>query len=150
MFLLLSGGYIMVRHFTDVPSSVAAMIFILSYPVITIFGTSAGFDLLNSAFFVLIIAATYYFIKKPSSVAFSFIFASLIMFSNIRYESILFLVFLPLLLVKKIKWVYLKDGCYLFFITPLVSLPYIWQRLLQQGSYETPEGFITTKELSSS
>lgn len=140
LFLMLSGVYVSTRHFTDAPSSAAAMIFILSYPVITIFSTSAGFDLLNSAFFVLIIAAVYYFIKTPSSAGFSFIFASLIMFSNIRYESALFLFVLPLLLFKKIKWSHLKESSYLIFITPLVSLPYIWQRLLQQGSYENPEG----------
>ncbi len=138
MFLFLSGIYIAVRQFTDVASSIAAIFFVLSYPVFTIFGTSAGFDLLNSAFFVLIMAAAYYFIKKPSGVAFSFVFASILLFSNIRYESIIFLFILPVLLIRKIKWHYLKDYCYLFFITPLVSLPYIWQRILKHNSYEKP------------
>ena len=140
MFLFLSGVYIAVRKGLDSPSAVAAMFLILSYPVFTVFGTSAGFDLLNSVFFVLVMTAAYYFVKNPSAVAFSFVFASLLVFSNIRYESIAFLLVLPLLLIKKIKWHYLRDCSYLYFITPLVSLPYIWQRIIMHGHYQNPEG----------
>lgn len=138
MFLFLSAAYIAARKFIDIPSSIAVIFFIISCPVFTIFGTSAGFDFLNSTFFLLIMAATYYFIKKPTSLTFSFIFASLLVFSNIRYESMIFLFVLPLLLFKKIKWHYFKDYSYLFFIAPLVSLPYLWQRILKYGSYENP------------
>ncbi|MBN1622677.1 MAG: glycosyltransferase family 39 protein, partial [Endomicrobiales bacterium] len=139
MFLLLSGIYVAVRQFSDSASAVAALFFMLAYPVLTIFGTSGGFDLLNSAFFILILAAAYYLIKNPSSLAFSFLFASLLVFSNIRYESIAFLVILPLLLFKRVKWHYFKDYSYIFFITPLVSLLYLWQRLLKPDSYQNPE-----------
>lgn len=140
MFLLLSGVYIAIRQFSDSASAIAAIFFVLSYPVLTIFGTSGGFDLLNSAFFVLIMAAAYYLIKNPSSLGFSFLFASLLMFSNIRYESIAFLVILPLLLFRRIRWHYFKDYSYIFFITPVVSLLYLWQRLLKPDSYQNPEG----------
>jgi len=139
MFLFLSGVYIGAKKFLDVPSGVAAMFFVLSYPVFTIFGTSAGFDLLNSVFFVLIMAATYYFLKRPSSVTFSFLFASLLVFSNIRYESMIFLFLIPVLLIKKIKWHYLRDCSYLFFITPLVNLPYLWQRIQKHSSLNPTE-----------
>jgi len=138
MFLLLSGVYIIARKFLDVPSSIAAIFLILSYPVITVFGTSGGFDLLNSAFFVMIMAAVCYFAKNPLSGAFSFIFASLLVFANIRYESMAFLFVIPLLLVKKIKWQHLKDSSYLLFAAPLVNLPYIWQRLLRPDAYQNP------------
>ena len=140
MFLLLSGIYIAIRQFSDSASAVAALFFILSYPVFTMFGTSGGFDLLNSAFFVLIMAATYYLIKKPSSLGFSFVFASLLVFSTIRYESIVFLAALPLLLFRRIKWNYFKNYSYVFFITPLVGLLFLWQRLLKPDSYENPAG----------
>jgi len=138
MFLLLAGVYIGTRKLTDAPSSAAAMFFVLSYPVFTIFGTSGGFDLLNAAFFLMILAATYHFVEKPSATAFSFIFASLLVFSNIRYESIVFMVVLPVLLSRKIRWQYLKDYSYVFFVTPLVCLPYIWQRMLKGCDFEKP------------
>jgi len=139
MFLFLSGIYITTRKFSDVQTSIAAMFLVLSYPVFTIFGTSGGFDFLNGAFFMLIIAATYYFIKKPSAVSFAFIFASLIVFANIRYESVIFLFAIPILLIKKIKLEYLKKHYYLFCITPLVSLPCLWQRILKHGSHSPTE-----------
>jgi len=138
MFLLLSGIYIIARKFLDVPSAIAAMFLVLSYPVITVFGTSGGFDLLNSAFFVMIMAAACYFVKNPLSGAFSFIFVSLLVFANIRYESMVFLFVVPLLLIRKIKWQHLKDSAYLLFAAPLVNLPYIWQRLLRPDAYQNP------------
>ena len=136
MFLLLSGIYISVRAFLDPASSIAAMLLVISYPVITIFGTSGGFDLLNSAFFVLIMAGTYYFIKNPSSVSLAFVLASLLVFSNIRYESIAFLVLIPALLWRRITWEHLKGCSYLVFAAPLLCLPYIWQRLLRPDAYQ--------------
>ncbi len=142
MFLFLSGVYIASRHFLDVGSSIAAILLILSYPVFTIFGTSAGFDVFNSVFFMMILASAYCFIRQPSYRSFCFIFASLIMFSNIRYESVFFLVALPVLLVfaGRIKWGYLKSASWMIFITPLVTLPYIWQRILRHNAYQNPEG----------
>ncbi len=138
MFLLLSGIYISVRAFLDQASSIAAILLVISYPVITIFGTSGGFDLLNSAFFVLIMASTYYFIKKPSSVSLAFVLASLLVFSNIRYESPAFLLLIPVLLWRRITWEHLKGCSYLLFAAPLLSLPYIWQRLLRPDAYQNP------------
>jgi len=138
MFLFLSGVYIITRKFLDIPSSIAAMLLILSYPVFTIFGTSGCFDLLNTAFFFLVMVAVYHFLKNPSSTTFGLIFSSLLMLSNIRYESIIFLVIVPLLLIKKMKWSYLKDCSYLLFITPLIILPYVWQRILKPGSHPHP------------
>jgi hypothetical protein len=144
MFLLLSGVYIAARRFSDMPTAVAAMLLVLCYPVITIFGTSGGFDFLNTAFFMLVVAATYCFVKTPSSRSFAFLFASLLVLANIRYESAAFLFILSLLLIAlgKIKWQHLKDCSRLLFVTPLLSLPYIWQRVLTWGThksyYQTP------------
>ena len=140
MFLFLSGIYIAVRKFLDPLSGVAAMLFILSYPVLTVFGTSGGYSLLNGAVFVLVMAAAFYFIKTPSSCAFAFLFSSLLVFSNIRYESIVLLLAVPLLLFRKIKWQHLRDCSYLFFLTPLLCLPFVWQRIPRQAAFETPTG----------
>jgi hypothetical protein len=140
LFLLLSGIYIIVRVFTDPPSALAALFLVVSYPVVTIFATSAGFDLLNSAFFVLVIAVVYYFLKKPSSVSLAFLLASLLVFSNIRYESIALLVLIPVLLCRKIRWENLKGCSYLIFAAPLLCLPYIWQRIIRSEAYQNPPG----------
>jgi len=140
MFIFLSGVYIAVRKFLDPLSGIAAMFLVLSCPVFTVFGTSGGYGLLNCAVFFLVMTAVYYFIKSPSSCSFMFLFASLLVFANIRYESIVLLLIVPLLVIRKIKWQFLKDGSWLIFLTPLLCLPFIWQRIPKQAAFETPEG----------
>jgi hypothetical protein len=140
MFLFLSGVYIAVRKFLDPLSGIAAMFLVLSCPVFTTFGTSGGYGLLNCAVFFLVMAAAYHFIKSPSSCSFAFLFATLLVFANIRYESIVLLLILPLLVIRKIKWQFLKDGSWLIFLTPLLCLSFIWQRIPKQAAFETPEG----------
>jgi hypothetical protein len=140
MFLMLSGIYIIVRVFSDLSSALAALFLVISYPVVTVYGTSGGLDLLNSAFFVLVMSAAFYFLKKPSSVSFAFLLASLLVFSNIRYESIALLVLIPLLLCRKIKWEHLKKCSYLIFAIPLLCMPYIWQRIIKFDAYQNPKG----------
>jgi 4-amino-4-deoxy-L-arabinose transferase-like glycosyltransferase len=138
MFLFLSAVYIVTRKYLDASSAAAAALLAISYPVVTIYGTSAGFDLLNGTFFILVLAITYSFIKSPSSEAFALLLSSLLVFANIRYESVVFLPVVLLLLVTKIKWQHIKDSSYLLFAAPLVNLPYLWNRLLKpQGYYES-------------
>ncbi len=138
LFGLLSGVFIITRKILDFAAALAAMLLILSYPVISIFAVSAGFDLLNSAFLILILVAVYGFVRNPSSPGFSFLIASLLFFANIRYESLLFLVLIPLLLIPKIKWQYVKDSSYLLCMAPLLNLPFIWERILKpKGHFES-------------
>jgi hypothetical protein len=134
-FLFLAAVFIAARKLLDPSSAVAAMFLILSYPVFTVFAASAGFDVLNSAFFILIMAVTYYFVKSPSSAGFAFLLCSLIVFANLRYESIIFLPLIPLLLAPKIKWQYIKDSSSVLCATPLVCLPYLWVRILKPQAY---------------
>jgi len=138
LFLLLAGVFILTRKLLDFASALAASLLVLSYPVVSVFATSAGFDLLNSVFFILVLAVVYCFIRNPSSAGFSFILACLLFFANIRYESILFLPLIPLLLLPKIKWQYVKDSSHLLCLTPLLNLPFIWERILQpKGQFES-------------
>ena len=138
LFLLLASVFILTRKRLDFASAMAATLLVLSYPVVSVFATSAGFDLLNSAFFILVLAVVYGFIRNPSSAGFSFLIACLLFFGNIRYESILFLLLIPLLLLPKIKWQYVKDSSYLLCLAPLLNLPFIWERILQpKGHFES-------------
>ncbi|MGA2094378.1 MAG: glycosyltransferase family 39 protein, partial [Sedimentisphaerales bacterium] len=135
MFLFLAGVFIVTRKLLDGWSAAAAMLLIVAYPVFTIYGTSAGFDLLNAVFFIMVISITFRFIKSPSSSAFALLFSSLLVLANIRYESVVFLPLVVLLVLPNMKWQYLRDSSFLFFTAPLVNLPYLWNRLLKPGAY---------------
>ena len=113
IFVLLAGVYITTRKCLDTYSAVAAMFLILACPVVPICGTSGGYDLFSTLFFAISILALYDFLKEPAAQSLGFIWASLLMFANIRYEyCILFLLILgPSFPFIKLK--YFKSNAYL-------------------------------------
>jgi len=76
--------------------------------------------------------------QSPHPEGFAFLWASLLMFANIRYESCIFFVIIVIAAIKYFDWKALKTRAYVYTATPLLSLPYIWQRILSQGTYENP------------
>lgn len=140
MFLFLAGLYAAVRRTSDAGTAVAAMLLVIACPVFTVFGTSGGFDIMNTAFFAVVMAAVFCFLKHPSPASLAFVIASCLVCGNVRYESIMFVGLVPLLLCRKIKWPHIKGSCLVICLAPLVSLPYIWQRILRNDAYQNPEG----------
>ena len=94
MIILMSGVYIATRKAIDTPSAVAAIFLVLSYPIISISATSGGYDLFSTLFFALILTVFYQFIKSPDARRLAFLWLSLLVFSNIRYESCIFFLFI--------------------------------------------------------
>jgi hypothetical protein len=138
MFMFLTGIYVAARKSTDTQSGIAAIFLVLSYPVFTIYGTSGGYDLFSTFFFAIIMAVFYLFLKSPNAENLAFLWINLLMFSNIRYESCIFFLIVIIAALRFIKLSYLKTHPYIYALTPLLSLPYIWQRILSQGTYENP------------
>jgi len=138
MFVFLAGVYIATRKCLDSYCALAAMFLVLACPLLSIYGTSGGYDLFSTLFFAIIMLALYDFLKSPRAESFAFIWVSLLMFSNIRYESCIFFLLILVPSIKFIKLKHVKSYAYLYTLTPLLSLPFIWQRLLSQGTYENP------------
>jgi hypothetical protein len=138
MLVFLAGVYVVARKRLDTYSAVAAMFLVLAYPLVPIYGTSGGYDLFSTLFYAMIMVALYDFLKSPRSESLAFIWASLLMFANIRYESCIFFLLVLVPSVPFIKLKYFKSYAYLYALTPLLSLPFIWQRFLSQGTYENP------------
>lgn len=138
MFICLAGVYVTTRKSLDTYSALAAMFLVLACPLFSIYGTSGGYDLFSTLFFAMIILALYDFLKSPASESLAFIWISLLMFSNVRYESCIFFFLILAPSAKFIKLKYFRSYAYLYALTPLLSLPFIWQRILSQGTYENP------------
>ena len=138
MFVFLAGVYIVAHKCLDAYSAAAAIFLVLACPLVPIYGTSGGYDLFSTLFFATIMAALYDYLKSPTAEALAFVWASLLMFTNIRYESIIFFLLILGPSAPFIKLRYFKSQAYLYALTPLLSLPFIWQRLLSQGTYENP------------
>ena len=138
MFILLCGVYVVIRKAFDPYTAVAGIFLILAYPIITISGTSGGYDLFSTTLFALTLAVFYHLLRSPHPATFAFLWVSLLVLSNIRYESCIFFFILIAAAARFIKLNYFKTDAHVYALTPLLSLPFIWQRFLSQGTYENP------------
>ena len=138
MFIFLSGVYVAIRKAMDSQTAVAGIFLILAYPIVTISATSGGYDLFSTTLFALSLAVFYHFLKSPHPVTFAFLWMSLLMFCNVRYESCIFFFIIIAAAARFINTGYFKKDIYVYAVTPLLSLPFIWQRFLSQGTYENP------------
>ncbi len=137
LFLFLAGIYVVARRFTDHFSAAAAMVLVVTYPVMSIYGTSGGFDLCSTFFFFLGFAGLFVFIKDNDPNSFGFTWMTFLLLANIRYESIIFLplVFGLLFCLRYIKWDELRENMLTLAATPLMLLPLAWQFILTWGKH---------------
>jgi hypothetical protein len=90
--------------------------------------TSGGFEALNLLFILLTLLAVYEFVKHQTSKTAEFLFLCIVIAAQIRYETVLLvialLVLLPLLIQNKIL---LKYSWITYFI-PFLMIPVLWQQ----------------------
>lgn len=143
-FGLSVGIFGVVRRRLGLTVAISTMLTVISYPIITLYATSGGFDLCSAFFFMAAFACLYRFLMSPSADRYWALTATLILFSHIRYESVLIFALVQgmLFLFGYLKSEYffgskrsLDSGLALVFLSPLVL-----QRLLTQGQYENPDG----------
>jgi hypothetical protein len=118
----------------------AVTFLILSQPVFAIYGTSAGFDIASFFFLLLSLKLAFDYKKSPRPETWTFLIATLAVFVNIRYESILFagLIILYLWYLKATSFKELfTDHKLKFFV--FLYFPQLLQRILSVGNYENPE-----------
>lgn len=140
---LFSVVYALARRRLDEPSSIAAMLLMASYPIVSISAASAGYDLLALLFLFISLISLYGFMKQPHDHArFALLWMNLVMLANVRHES---LMFLPLAaggawLMGYVPRETARRNMPLFGATLLFMAPLIWQKLLSAGAYENPPG----------
>lgn len=137
LFALFTLSYQFFRSLFGVKSGIASILLVASYPVVTVYAASNGFDLFSTFFFFLSFAIFYYFLKWPSKERFGLLLMTLVIFSNIRYESsvVLALTGLALLAYRRIGWGLIAGNTYLLAAVPWLFLPNFWQKV-QPQNYE--------------
>ena len=141
-FLFLTGVFVLVSKILDKTTALAALLLICSYPVVTLYVASGGFDFVNAFFFYLSFASLWFYLRQPSKEKFEFMWVSFLVLANVRYESVVYFLIAVagLAVFRHITWRTVKTHATLFCLTPLLMLPFIWQRVLLQGSYQNPSG----------
>lgn len=128
-FLFLFNVYLLGRHFLDERFALAGVMFTASYPVISLFSTSSGFEILNVFFLVLSLRYFYEYLKEQEPHRLNKLLLTLVLLTQCRYESagiaaILILAVFYLEFRQKFK-----NVGPMVAIIPILYLPVFWQRL---------------------
>lgn len=126
----------------DFKTALGVTLLTAAYPVVTLFATSSGFDLCSSYFFLICLLLLLQFVRAPNGRAFGLLWLALIVFANIRYESmaIFFIVIAGLFVMGYLRRSILWENRFILAGTPLLFLPLIWQQMLSRGKYENAPG----------
>ncbi len=133
--------YLLTQRKFGFTGAVAALFLVLAQPVVSITATSGGFDLLSTCFALLTLIAFTRYYRSPSPIALTLLWLSFLVFSNIRYESLIYGLIMALFLFasQRLRWQDVKANLLLIGPSLLWVLPTIWQRLISQGRYENPK-----------
>lgn len=140
LFCFLTGTYITVQKLANHMTALSALFLVASMPVLAINATCGGYDLLFLLFFFLSFLMLYNYFFSPNPEKFAFLWLSLVVLANIRYEAIAYSGIMMLLMIIYSKGFKVSPYYHVVAATPLFMLPYIWQRILSVGTYENPPG----------
>lgn len=126
---LLFGFYLLLTRWFTRTMSVIGMALLASIPLVVLWMTSGGFEIANLAFGVLAFLFAHRLVGSGSARHAEWLAMTLVLLSQIRYESVIFAVaLLPLipLFMRREEWTCLSWRVPLL---PWLFLPVVWQRL---------------------
>ncbi|MBF0544038.1 MAG: glycosyltransferase family 39 protein [Candidatus Riflebacteria bacterium] len=132
-FLLLLFFYVFLERFFSRLLATAGVILLAAFPLVVLWMTSCGFEIPNLLFAVLAFIALERFLEHKTARDAEFLVLTLLILSQVRYESVLFaIVILPLvpLFLPSSEYPQLS---WRTIIIPPFFLPIVWQRLTTWG-----------------
>jgi hypothetical protein len=122
-----------------------AALFVVAHPITLISLRSGGFDFMAAFFSLLILKAFLDHCHAPSPERLAILWMNLCMFTEIRYETGLFLlpVVALLLIFRLAKWSYIQPYRFIYAISPAFLLPRIWQAIFRGNVPEQDPGAVT-------
>jgi len=125
--------------------AIVVALFVVAHPITLVTVRSGSFDFLTVFFALLIMKNLLDYTRQQSPARLAVLWMSLCMFSEIRYESALFIppVVALLLVFRMIKWNTLRPYALVYALTPAFFLPRIWQAVLRGNVPEQEPGTTT-------
>ena len=113
--------------------AVVTALLVVAHPITLITVRSGGFDFLALFFALLVIKSLFDHVRAPSAAGLAVVWMNLCMFTEVRYESALFVVpVVALLLVfRLVTWSLLRPYAIVYALTPAYLSPRIWQAVLR-------------------
>jgi 4-amino-4-deoxy-L-arabinose transferase-like glycosyltransferase len=124
---------------------IVAAVFVVAHPITLISMRSGGFDFFAAFFALLVVKNLLDFSREPSAERLAVLWMNLCVFSEIRYETGLFVVPVVALLLffRMVKLDHLRPYGLIYALTPAYFLPRIWQAILRGNVPEQDPGAIT-------
>jgi hypothetical protein len=130
--LLLVLVYTVARRLAGLEAGVTAVLLLATVPLIIQTATGGGFEVLNLVMIVLTLLLGMIYAKSPSTVALSGFCLSGVLLAQVRYESVLFII--PVGVV--VTWTWWRnrkiDLPWVVIFSPLLLLGYPWQHQLMK------------------
>ncbi|MFI5362397.1 MAG: hypothetical protein ACHQ49_10540 [Elusimicrobiota bacterium] len=142
LFVFLAGAFSLVKKLAGPVAALAAVLLIVSQPIVVLCASSGGFDLFSILFFGLSFVALFGLLKEPTAAGLAFTWANLLMLAHTRYECALYCVLIVagLWLGGYLKWSLFRPYAWLYAATPLAAVPLVLQRVLMIDQMENPPG----------
>ncbi len=141
-FALLALVGIAVKTNVGSVAAVATIVLVGAHPLVVTTARSGGFDLLATFLTALSFVLAYLHMREPSPRRLAVLFATLLVFAQVRYESAIYIVVIGLCLIilGYAPWRYISAHIGLYVAAPLLMLPLFVQRILMPHPYENGPG----------
>jgi hypothetical protein len=124
--------------------AIVAALFSVAHPITLLAVRSGGFDFLAAFFALLVIKSLNDFSRRQAPAELAILWLSLCLFAEVRYEAVLFLpvVVVLLSLFKMISRSLLRPYAFIYVVSPAFLLPRLWQSLLLGNVPEQDPGTV--------
>jgi hypothetical protein len=124
---------------------IVTALLVVAHPITLISMRSGGFDFFTAAFALVVAKSFLDHSRDPSPERLLVLWMNLCVFAEIRYETVLFLppVTILLLVFRLARWEYIRPFTLLYALTPAYLLPRIWQSILRGNVPEQDAGAVT-------
>jgi hypothetical protein len=142
-FLLVS--YRLAKSLGGETFGVVAALLVSVHPITLLSVRSGGFDFCALFFGVLVVHSVLAFIREQAPLRLALLWLHLCLFAEVRYESVLFMapVLLVLFAFKLVRASTLQPYAFVYALTPLYLMPRAWQSLLRGNVPEQDPGTVT-------
>jgi hypothetical protein len=125
--------------------AIVAALFAVAHPITLLAVRSAGFDFLAAFFALLVIKSLNDFSRRQAPAELAILWLNSCLFAEVRYEAVLFLPVLVVLLtlLKMISTSLLRPYAFIYVVSPAFLLPRLWQSLLLGNVPEQDPGTVT-------
>ncbi len=142
LFLLLLIGFLIGKSKFSNFGAGSIPFFILAQPIVSISASSAGFDLLSVLLFIYLLYLTKFFLTDRSSKNFIHLVLTAILFTQVRYENIIYAVVLfgLIAIITKLDFIKKKSSIFWVLSSAIFFIPFLLQRLIvKKSAYQVPE-----------